>query len=49
MNHNLWQYNVQYHDQEESELNSIINANSGAHLLTHDKIIQSPLNKKMEI
>ena len=28
--------NVQSHDQEESKLNSIINANSGAHTLTHD-------------
>ena len=28
--------NVQSHDQEESKLNSTINANSGAHTLTHD-------------
>ena len=28
--------NVQSHDQEESRLNSTINANSGAHRLTHD-------------
>ena len=27
---------VQSHDQEESKLNSIINANSGAYTLTHD-------------
>ena len=28
--------NVQSHDQEESKLNSIINANNGARALTHD-------------
>ena len=28
--------NVQSHDQEESKLNTNINANSGAHTLTHD-------------
>ena len=28
--------NVQSHDQEESKLNSTINASSGAHTLTHD-------------
>ena len=28
--------NVQSHDQEESRLNSTINANSGGHQLTHD-------------
>ena len=27
--------NVQPHDQEEGKLNSTINANSGAHTLTH--------------
>ena len=42
--------NVQSHDKEESKLNSTINANSGAHTLTHDKIIKknnkkSPFNK----
>ena len=37
--------NVQFHDQEESKLNSTINTNSGAHTLTHDKIIKSPFNK----
>ena len=37
--------NVQSHDQEESKLNSTINANSGAHTLTHHKIIKSPCNK----
>ena len=37
--------NVQSHDQEESKLNSTINANSGAHTLTHDNIIKSPFNK----
>ena len=31
---------IQSHDQEESELNSIINANSDAHTLTHDQIIK---------
>ena len=31
--------NFQSHDQEESKLNSTINANSGAHTLTHDEII----------
>ena len=30
--------NVQSHDKEESKLNSTINANSGAHILTHDQI-----------
>ena len=35
----------QSHDQEESKLNSNINANSGAHTLKHDKIIKSPFNK----
>ena len=28
--------NVQFHDQEESKLNSTINANSAAHTPTHD-------------
>ena len=28
--------NVQSHDQEESKLNSNINGNSGAYILTHD-------------
>ena len=28
--------NVQSHDQEESKLSSTINANSGAHTITHD-------------
>ena len=37
--------NVQFHDQEESKLNSTININSGGHTLTHDKIIKSPFNK----
>ena len=37
--------NVQSHDQGESKLSSTINANSGAHALTHDKIIKSPFNK----
>ena len=37
--------NVQSRDQEESKLNLTINANSGAHVLTHDKIIKGPFNK----
>ena len=37
--------NVQSHDQEESRLNSTINANSGAHTLTHNKIIKNSFNK----
>ena len=37
--------NVQFHDQEENKLNRAINANSGAHTLTHDKIIKNPFNK----
>ena len=37
--------NVQYHDREESKLNSTIIANSGAHTLTDDKIIKSLFNK----
>ena len=32
--------NVQSHDQGESKLNSAINTNSGAHTLTHDKIMK---------
>ena len=37
--------NVQSHDQEESKLNITIYSNSGAHTLTHDKIIKSQFNK----
>ena len=37
--------NVQSHDQEESKLNSTINANSGAHTLTHDKMIKKIIKK----
>ena len=37
--------NVQSHDQEESKLNSTINANNGAHTLTHNQIIKSPFNE----
>ena len=37
--------NVQSHGQEESKLNSTINANSGAHTLKHDKIIKGPFNE----
>ena len=39
---------VQSHDQDESKLNSPINANSGAHTLTHDqtiKKVKSPFDK----
>ena len=32
--------NVQFHDREKSKLNSAINANGGAHTLTHDQIIK---------
>ena len=37
--------NVQSHDQEKSKLSSTINANSGAHTLTHEKITKSAFNK----
>ena len=38
--------NVQSHDQEESKLNSTINANCGAHtLLSHDKVIKCLFHK----
>ena len=37
--------NVQSNEQEESKLNSNINANSGARTLKIDKIIKSPFNK----
>ena len=37
--------NVQSHDQEESKLNSTINANCGAHTLSHDKVIKCPFHK----
>ena len=37
--------NVLSHDQEESKLNSTINANSGAHKLTDHYIIKRPFNK----
>ena len=33
------------HDQERSKLNSSIDVNSGAHKLSHDKIIEGPFNK----
>ena len=35
--------NVLSHNQEESRLNSTINASSGAHTFTNDKIIKSPI------
>ena len=38
-------HNIQSHDQEESKLNSTINANSGVHTLTSDNIIKTPSNK----
>ena len=37
--------NVQSHYREESKLNSTIDANSGAHTLTLDKIIRGSFNK----
>ena len=37
--------NSQSPEQEESKLNSTINANSGAQTPTDDKIIKSPFNK----
>ena len=37
--------NVQSHDQEKSKLISTINANSGAHTLTHEKITKSAFDK----
>ena len=37
--------NFQFYDQEESNLNSTFNANSGAHTLTHGKVIKSLFNK----
>ena len=37
--------NSQSPEQEESKLNSTINANSGAHTPTDDKTIKSPFNK----
>ena len=38
--------NVQFHDQEESKLNSTINVNKGAHTLTHDKIINKFIQQR---
>ena len=37
--------NNQSHEQEESKFNRTINTNSGAHTLTHDKIIKNPFDK----
>ena len=37
--------NVKFHGQEETKLNSTINAKSAAHTPKHDKIIESPFNK----
>ena len=33
--------NLQFHDQEESKLNSTIDVNSSAYTLTHNKIINN--------
>ena len=38
--------NVHPYGQKESKLNSSINANRGAHTLTHDKIIENALRIK---
>ena len=38
--------NVQFHDQEESKLNSTINVNKGAHTLTHDKIVNKFIQQR---
>ena len=35
--------NFQSYDQEESKLNSTINANSGAHTLTHEEMIKKSI------
>ena len=35
--------NFQSHDQEESKLNSTINANSGTHTLKHDQMIKKSI------
>ena len=40
--------NVQFHDQEESKLSSIITANSGAHTLTHDQIRKKSIHTHFE-
>ena len=37
--------NVQSNDQEESNLNSSIKANSAPHTFKHKNIIKSPFNK----
>ena len=37
--------NVQSAGQEVSKLSNTVNAKSGAHILTHDKITKSPFNK----
>ena len=38
--------NVQFHDQEESRLNSTINVNKGAHALTNDKIVKKFIQQR---
>ena len=35
--------NFQSHDKKESKSNSTVNANSGAHTLTHDQIIKNSI------
>ena len=40
---------VKSHDQEESKLNSTINAKGGVHTLTHDKIIKKVLFSRVRI
>ena len=39
--------NIQFHDQEESKLNSTINVNRGTHTLRLHEIIKSPFNSFM--
>ena len=41
--------NVQFHDQEESKLNIIINADSVGLRLIHDKTMKSLLNKSKPV
>ena len=38
--------NVQFHDQEESKLNSTIKVNKGALTLTHDRIINKFIQQR---
>ena len=41
--------NVQSHDQEESKMNSTINANSGAHTLAYDQMIKKNRSNKKNV